>query len=491
MALPQEIDSVFSAAIRYYFRGESLHALRGDDRLQRSEEGADNYGVGGYHRVTRGQLYNQRYMIVSKLGWGHFSTVWLAADLHQFSSATGAAHVALKIQKGEASYMEAALDEVKLLKRVSEATAMLGAEVPVTQMRDSFMVVGDNGKHMCTVFEVLGDNLLELLKRCPGRRLPLASVKVIARDILKGLDFLHRRCRIIHTDLKPENVLVASSDPKMAQRLASGKVHDRKEGSTAPVVKIADLGNACWTDHHFTDYITTRQYRSPEIILKAQYDCSTDIWSLGCMCFELITGEYLFDPKADRSKGYTRNDDHLALMLELMGPAPPSLIRGAASDKYFDSSGRLCRVPALDYWPLHELLRKKYRFSQEASVEIAAFLRPMLHLDPARRVTAEAHLRHPWLRNDSVVLNMSRVASASSSSALKAAAAATMSPRSENRPNGKAVVDRVRRSQVPKLMDAVKSSTTTSAAAAASTRSSWRGSTTILSSSRRARQQEA
>lgn len=53
MALPQEIDSVFSAAIRYYFRGESLHALRGDDRLQRSEEGADNYGVGGYHRVGR------------------------------------------------------------------------------------------------------------------------------------------------------------------------------------------------------------------------------------------------------------------------------------------------------------------------------------------------------------------------------------------------------------------------------------------------------
>lgn len=46
-------------------------------------------------------------------------------------------------------------------------------------------------------------------------------------------------------------------------------------------VKIADLGNACWIDQHFTNDIQTRQYRSPEVILEAKYDTSTDIWSLG------------------------------------------------------------------------------------------------------------------------------------------------------------------------------------------------------------------
>lgn len=48
-------------------------------------------------------------------------------------------------------------------------------------------------------------------------------------------------------------------------------------------IKIADLGNACWVDHHFTEDIQTRQYRSPEVILGAKWDCGADIWSLACM----------------------------------------------------------------------------------------------------------------------------------------------------------------------------------------------------------------
>ena len=48
-------------------------------------------------------------------------------------------------------------------------------------------------------------------------------------------------------------------------------------------VKIADLGNACWVDRHFTSDIQTRQYRSPEVIIGSEYDCSADIWSFACM----------------------------------------------------------------------------------------------------------------------------------------------------------------------------------------------------------------
>lgn len=48
-------------------------------------------------------------------------------------------------------------------------------------------------------------------------------------------------------------------------------------------VKIADLGNACWVNHHFTNDIQTRQYRSPEVILGAKWGASTDIWSMACM----------------------------------------------------------------------------------------------------------------------------------------------------------------------------------------------------------------
>ena len=66
-------------------------------------------------------------------------------------------------------------------------------------------------------------------------------------------------------------------------------------------VKVVDLGNACWTFKHFTEDIQTRQYRSPEVIVGAKYHTSADMWSLGCIIFELLTGDLLFDPRAGPS----------------------------------------------------------------------------------------------------------------------------------------------------------------------------------------------
>lgn len=82
-------------------------------------------------------------------------------------------------------------------------------------------------------------------------------------------------------------------------------------------IKIVDMGNACYTHEHFSDIIQTREYRSPEVMINADYDTSADMWSLACMVFELITGDYLFDPK--KGKTFKKNDDHLALITELIG----------------------------------------------------------------------------------------------------------------------------------------------------------------------------
>merc|ERR1712228_576147 len=73
------------------------------------------------------------------------------------------------------------------------------------------------------------------------------------------------------------------------------------------VTKIADLGNACWTHKHFTSDVTTRQYRSPEVIVGYPYCTAIDIWATACMAFELITGDYLFDPKDDKDAKHSRN----------------------------------------------------------------------------------------------------------------------------------------------------------------------------------------
>ena len=85
-------------------------------------------------------------------------------------------------------------------------------------------------------------------------------------------------------------------------------------------VKIADLGNACWEHHHFTDDIQTRQYRALEVILGAGYGTPADIWSTACMAFELATGDFLFEPHAGAR--YSKDEDHLAHMSELLGEIP-------------------------------------------------------------------------------------------------------------------------------------------------------------------------
>lgn len=71
-------------------------------------------------------------------------------------------------------------------------------------------------------------------------------------------------------------------------------------------VKIIDFGNACWTHKQFASDIQTRQYRCPEAIIGAGYDTSADIWSAGCMIFEILTGDYLFDPRGTES--YCRDE---------------------------------------------------------------------------------------------------------------------------------------------------------------------------------------
>jgi serine/threonine-protein kinase SRPK3 len=84
-----------------------------DEENDSEDEGIEDYKIGGYHPVYIGEVLLERYVIIQKLGWGHFSTVWLARD---FKYET---YVALKIQKSAPHYLEAAYDEVEILQRVA------------------------------------------------------------------------------------------------------------------------------------------------------------------------------------------------------------------------------------------------------------------------------------------------------------------------------------------------------------------------------------
>jgi serine/threonine-protein kinase SRPK3 len=371
------------------------------------EEDSEDYCKGGYHPVHVGETYNNgKYVVVRKLGWGHFSTVWLSRDT------TTGKHVALKVVRSAAHYTETAIDEIKLLNKVVQANPNHPGRKYVVSLLDSFEHKGPNGVHVCMVFEVLGENLLGLIKRWNHRGIPMPLVKQITKQVLLGLDYLHRECGIIHTDLKPENVLIEIGDveqivkafvrdekegnkddnrngrrrrrtlitgsqplpsplnasftnldkvgntphhqPSSLNQVLSDSTSNKsteglsmieqlklkakeskesessssssstgskaREGTADPLekdlagvtldnkkassdaekvlkaakkeaepsgeiisVKIADLGNACWVGHHFTNDIQTRQYRSPEVILGAKWGASTDVWSMACM----------------------------------------------------------------------------------------------------------------------------------------------------------------------------------------------------------------
>ncbi|KAG2525784.1 hypothetical protein BBO99_00004474 [Phytophthora kernoviae] len=178
------------------------------------EEGESSYKPGGYHPVQVGEVYNNRFEVVEKLGWGHFSTVWKCQDRH-----TGGM-VAMKVQKSARHYTEAAKDEIELLECTvnaaqTELTPKEQEEVKVVRLVDSFEHKGPNGVHVCMVFEMMGDNLLTLIKYYNYRGVPMRLVQRLTRDMMEGLAFLHEKCQIIHTDLKPENVLLSHHIPQL------------------------------------------------------------------------------------------------------------------------------------------------------------------------------------------------------------------------------------------------------------------------------------
>ncbi|KAJ6598205.1 kinase-like domain-containing protein [Mycena vulgaris] len=543
--------------------------------MAEDEEDWQEYKLGGYHPVSIGDSFSDnRYVVVRKLGWGHFSTVWLARDVQMQR------HVALKVVKSAPRYTETAVDEIKLLQRlVTSSDPNTPNSHPgkshVISFLDHFRHRGPNGTHVCMVFEVLGESLLGLIKRHQNKAVPIPLVKQIAKQVLLGLDYMHRYCDVIHTDLKPENVLIyipdveaviqaemvlqtsassaslstsppaphqippphqkltgvpastgrggnltpgprhhqinvnitgsqplPSSSPsgsfvslsalsggitgrgkgtgdkwglgmlKISDDSAKGKGKERSLGdddealggmssltisqsapaSTTPMrvltptpqsltldldrpgsragpsekvegeegwveevdaegdyemitVKIADLGNATWTNHHFTNDIQTRQYRCPEVIVgSTTWGTSADIWSVACVLFELITGgDYLFDP-APAPKGaggkprYTKDDDHMAQIIELLGPLPEDVRKsGRWSGEFFDAGGKLRHIQNLRPWPLPSVLHDKYLFPPPEAQGIADFLLPMLDLDPQGRMSAGGLVLHEWL----------------------------------------------------------------------------------------------
>lgn len=160
--------------------------------------------------------------------------------------------------------------------------------------------------------------------------------------------------------------------------------------------KIADLGNGCWTHHHFQPEIQTRQYRSPEVILGINYNETADLWSFACMLFEMLTGEFLFDPKKDAN--FKKSEDHLALMMELLNKFPRNYSTvGTNSHRYVNGNGDLKKIQSLNFMNLKDLLTHYHKVKESEAQALSDFLMPMLNIYPEERASAAEMLNHYWL----------------------------------------------------------------------------------------------
>ncbi|XP_020560082.1 SRSF protein kinase 3 isoform X2 [Oryzias latipes] len=378
---------------------------------------------GGYHPVRIGDTFNRRYRVVSKLGWGFFSTVWLCSDLRSGQ------RVAVKVLKSGAGFSQAGQDETALLRCHNlllpgfflpsshlsnvppRASGPATRHPAIVQLADEFKVVGVNGVHICLVLELLGPDLRSWQLCCGNPGLPRPWVKQILSQVLRGLDHLHARCKIIHTDIKPENILLClqpqslpspAGSSSLCRLSAEMKARTTEKEQFASrslkevTVKIADLGSSCWVYKHFCEEIQTRQYRSLEVLLGSECGPPADIWSVACMAFELVTGDSLFRPKA--GEAVSLEEDHIAQIVGLLGKIPPVVaFSGKYSADYFSLRGDLLRVGPLRFWSLYDVLVEKYHFLLQGASGFSDFLSRMLDYHPERRATAAQCLQHAWL----------------------------------------------------------------------------------------------
>lgn len=236
----------------------------------RQEPVTDN--IDGQLAYLVGDTLINRYKIVSNLGEGTFGKVTKCLDLQKKK------YVALKIIKNTRKYNEAAKLEINVLRKLNAKDGR--GEFLCVTMFDSFNSHG----HMCLTFELLGESVFDFLKHNLYDPYPLDQVQHISFQLCHALAFVHHN-RVTHTDLKPENVLFITNDWCLGPSTRDSKRYVRRMMDTR--VKLIDFGSATFDWEHHSSLVSTRHYRAPEVILEIGWAQPCDVWSLGCIIFEL------------------------------------------------------------------------------------------------------------------------------------------------------------------------------------------------------------
>lgn len=327
-------------------------------KIQPKNTPINNYGYDDstHHlKICIGDHFAYRFEIKSIFGKGAFGEVICCLDhkTHQ--------DVALKVIVNTQQMQQQGRVEIAILQHLNGLDP--NHKSGVVQNMDSFVFRG----HVCATFEVLGKNLYEYSRSIRFNPFSARQIKLVAKKILRGLEFCHSH-GVVHCDLKPENVAFIP-------------------GSTINC-RILDFGSGCFDGTAHFEYIQSRFYRAPEVVLGIPYGPPMDIWSFACIIVEMLTGRPMFPAENEA--------ELIEMQMEVFGIPPEDIIKeGSRSYHFFDENLK----------PIHKNSKKKKRVPKSipfrsmmrlADPELVDLLEKCFMWNPDQRITAENALNHHY-----------------------------------------------------------------------------------------------
>jgi len=271
--------------------------------------------------------------------------------------------VAIKIIRNKKRFHHQAIVEIKLLDNLRKWDAE--EKHHVIKMTEHFSF----RNHLCIAMELLSINLYELIKANGFVGFTTTLIRRFTSQMLLSLSLM-RHHRIVHCDLKPENVLLR---------------HPAKSA-----IKVIDFGSSCLEHEKIYTYIQSRFYRSPEVILGMNYHMAIDMWSLGCILAELYTGFPIFPGENEQ--------EQLSCIMEVLGiPDKEFVNRSSRKKLFFDPNGApraVINSKGRRRRPGTKTLAQVLRCNDEEFVD---FISKCLVWDPERRIKPQAAMRHPFV----------------------------------------------------------------------------------------------
>ncbi|OAA54151.1 protein kinase [Niveomyces insectorum RCEF 264] len=437
----------------------SPQLLPSDEALE--EECLPAYDPTHFYPATVGEVLHDKYRIITKLGFGRNSTVWLAAYEKKGWLSKRTKYVALKVCNANSREDDQAKNERDVYRRLAEERKRRrhkGIHF-VSSLVEAFEVPNPASsghgatKHICLAQELLREPLQLLQYRMPDGKLPAGLVKAYVKPLLYGLDYLHTQCHVIHTDLKPDNIMLTLESPAIVERFVQsvttqhpasrkippdGRTIYRSQNNFGPLEVdkpgllpvITDFGLARFGDVDETGIRSRREpiqapaYHAPEVLLGTGWSYSADIWNLGVLCavrkiWNMLEGRNLFQYLTGPTHTYDARR-HMAEMVALLGPPPSRLLQRERASKdvewddvYVTAEGRPAKT-ARGYFggPFFDV-QDNFRFPKlvpsvtlEDSVPslqgedkhcFLDFVRQAVAWVPEERATAAELLKHPWL----------------------------------------------------------------------------------------------